>query len=289
MTGPKQVGLVYNPEVSEAAEHVEMLVRSLGLGSTSWTHSVDDVDEIREALGNTSLLVVVGGDGTILRTVRVSAPSEVPIVGINMGRVGFMAELFVDESVEKLPAYLEGQVRVEERMMLEATVSTAQDSYPKASMEALNEIVVGRGSVARLHEITTTIDGVLLESYRADAVIVATATGSTGYGLSAGGPIIYPESDVILVQPVAAHIGLRDGLVIPGDSVIELTVCNGHPAALSVDGFLDSSLGHQDKVTVKRGPHKARFLRANPPSSFYNSLSRRLGLTKLPSHRRTAK
>ncbi len=278
MTSHKLVGMVYNPDVAEAANILADLVDSLGLHRRCWSSSVDSTEEIREKLDKTSLIVVAGGDGTILRTVRISAPFDVPIVGINLGRIGFMTELKVEEAVEKLPDYLEGNMRVEERMMLEATVTSGSERRPRMKLQALNEVVMGRGSVARLHDINTTVDGEPLANYRADAVIVSTATGSTGYALSAGGSIIYPEARIVLVQPVAAHIGLRDGLVLPEESVIELTLNDGHPGMLSVDGFLDSSMNANDTVTIKRGPHMARFLRADPPSSFYASLTRRLGL-----------
>jgi NAD+ kinase len=220
---------------------------------------------------------VVGGDGTILRAVRAVASYGVPIVGVNMGRVGFMTELTVEHAAEKLPVYLEGGMRVEQRMMLQASVSPDSDK-PRITVHALNEVVVSRGSVGRLLDIETTVDGIPLTSYRADAVIVSTATGSTGYALSAGGPILYPEAKVMLVQPVAAHTGMRDGLILPGDSIIELRASGGHQPMLSVDGSLDMPLDTRERVTVQRSPYLARFLRADAASMFYSTLVRRLGL-----------
>ena len=279
MTVSDLVGLVYNSQVPEAAPLVDTLVESLHLRETSWSSPVAELEGVEDKLRRTGLIVVVGGDGTILRTVRVIAPFGVPIVGVNVGRVGFITELEADETVEKLPMYLDGELRVEERMMLEASVTSDSEPKPRITVNALNEVVVARGSVARLHDIHTSVDGVPLTSYRADAVIVSTATGSTGYALSSGGPILYPEARVVLVLPVAAHTGLRDSLILPEESVIELRASDSHEVILSADGFLDTVLETQDKVTVKRSRYVARFLRSQPPGRFYSTLTRRLGPT----------
>ena len=277
MTG--SIGLAYNSQLPEAAALVHSIVKSLDLRDRSWISSAGDLAEKSDELGRTSLVVVVGGDGTILRTVRVVAPFSVPLVGVNMGRVGFMAELAVEEAIEKLPAYLEGGMRVEERMMLQASVSH-DDGTPGVTLHALNDVVVGRGGVARLLDIETSVDGAPLTSYRADAVVVSTPTGSTGYARSAGGPILYPEADVMLVKHVAAHTGLREGLVLPGDSVVELLASGSNRAMLSVDGSHDTALAAGDRVTVARSPYVARFMRAQQQGGFYASLTRRLGVAQ---------
>ena len=275
---PKLVGLVFNSRIPESADLVSTLVESLKLDGACWTSSAAKIGDVRGELESTSLVVTAGGDGTILRTLRVIAPFQIPIVGINMGRVGFMTELKVEEAVERLPIYLDGNLRVEERMMLQASVTSGPEGEPRLVLHGLNDVVVGQTGVAHLLDIEAVVDGATLTSYRADAVIVSTATGSTGYALSAGGPIMYPEARLMLVQPVAAHTGLREGLVLPEDSVIELRAGDGRRAMLSVDGFQDARLDPDDKVSIRRSPYVARFLRANPPGSFYTSLMRRLGL-----------
>ena len=271
------VGMVHNSQLPEAADLLKTLTRSLDLQHRCWTSSAVDLPHMRDRLKSTSVVVVAGGDGTILSTVRVLAPYSVPIVGINLGRVGFMTELSEDEAVSKLPAYLEGSSRVEQRMMLQATINRESRDAPLETLHALNDVVVGRGATTRLLDIDTAVDGVPLTTYRADAVIVSTATGSTGYALSAGGPIIHPEAKVMLVQPVAAHFGLREGLILEQDSVVQLKPSDIHPPILSVDGFSEFHLDSGDKVTVKRSPHVALFLRAHTPNTFYTILSRRLG------------
>ena len=273
----KLVGLVINSRIPDAADLVSALVDSLHLQGTCWTSSVAKVGDVRDRLESTSLVVTAGGDGTILQTLRVIAPFEIPIVGVNMGRIGFMTELQVEEAAERLPMYLSGDLRVEERMMLQASVTSGSEGEPPLVLHGLNDMVLGQSGVAQLLDIDAVVDGAALTSYRADAVIVSTATGSTAYALSAGGPIMYPEARLVLVQPVAAHTGLREGLILPEDSVIELSAGDGRQAMLSVDGFQDARLDPDDKVSISRSPYVARFLRANPPSSFYTSLVRRLG------------
>lgn len=283
MAPVNMIGFVYNSLLAEARDYVDSLADSLGLKGRCWTSSAVTIHEHFDKMSNTSMVIVAGGDGTILRTVRVIASYGIPIVSINMGRVGFMTELSVDEAERKLPEYMNGDFRVENRMMLEASVRSGANGEHRQKTHALNDVVVGRGSIARLLDIDTTVDGVPLTSYRADALIVSTATGSTGYALSAGGPILYPENEVILIQPVAAHTGLRSGLVLPASSVIDIKASDEHEAVLSVDGFPDMALHHDDTVTVKRSPHTAKFLRAHPPNTFYRALTRRLGLEPYPN------
>lgn len=275
------IGLVYNSQSPATEQMVETLEKSVNLPGDHWKCAAGDLEKMNDVLPETSVIVVAGGEGTILRIVRFIAPHGIPMVVINMGRVGFMAEIRVEEAVARLPEYLDGALRVEERMMLEATVAGPSESEPRLTLHALNEAVVGRGGVSGLLDIETTIDGVLMTSYRADAVIVATATGSTGYALSAGGPIMYPETRAMLIQPVAAHTGLSNGVILPDYSVIELHGGSTHESVLSVDGFADLKLQHDDVVTIKRSPYTTKFLRAHAPSTFYAALTRRLGLENL--------
>ena len=272
------IGMVYNRLAPQAPEFLASLARGLGLDGRHWVRPAEAIDDVRDELDDTTLLVIAGGDGTILRTVRAIAPHTIPIVGVNMGRVGFMTELRVEDAITRLPYYFAGHARTEERMMLEASVTAAGETSPRLTVHALNDVVVGGSDVSSLLDVQTEIDGVPLTSFRADAVIVSTATGSTGYALAAGGPILFPEARVMLVQPVAAHTGLRDGLVVPDESVVELRPTNRSGATVIPDGFVDAHIGPHDRVRVTRSPHTARFLRANSPSAFYTTLTQRLGL-----------
>ena len=271
------IGFVYNARVEDAPSLIDSLVADLSLAERSWVSSAYDVDDMRDKFPDTSLVVIAGGDGTILRTVHSIASYSIPVVAVNMGRVGFMSELRVAEAMDRLPLYLNGDVRVERRMMLRA-VATDADGGEILSMDALNDVVVGRVGVAHLMDIDTVVDGEFLTTYRADALVVSTPTGSTGYALSAGGPIFFPEALMMMLQPVAAHTGLRDGLVLPEDTEIVLSTSDDKIALVSVDGLEDVELPAGSKVTISRSPHEARFLRSKPRTAFYNELTRRLGL-----------
>lgn len=275
MTSPTHIGFVYNAQHPTALQMTEAVMRSLGLGEDCWLSAAEDLGDMRPVLNDTRFIVIAGGDGTILRVVRSIAEFGVPLVGINMGRVGFMAELQVHEALEDLPAYLNGSARVEERMMLEVSVARGDEQEPYLTLHALNDVVVGRGGSARLLDVVATIDGVILTNYRADAVIVSTATGSTGYALSAGGPIMYPETKAMLIQPVAAHTGLRSGLILPDYTALELQASDKHEALLSVDGFTDTLLHGDDRVSIRRSRYVTRFLRRHAPTAFYAALTRR--------------
>ncbi len=271
------IGFVYNALVDDAPLLIDSLVSGLRLRERAWISSAYDVAECEDKFADTSLVIVAGGDGTILRAVHSIASYSIPIVAVNMGRVGFMSELRVQEAAKRLPDYLNGAARVERRMMLRAVVTDA-DGNAALSMDALNDVVVGRVGVAHLLDIDTVVDGEFLTTYRADALVVSTPTGSTGYALSAGGPIFFPEALMMMLQPVAAHTGLRDGLALPHDTEIALSTGRDKAALVSVDGLEDVELPPGSTVRISRSPHEARFLRAKPRTAFYNELTRRLGL-----------
>ena len=281
------IGFVHNAQQPASRALALELAEKLGLGDGSWQSSAGSLGGMGDALAATSLLVVLGGDGTILRTVRASARFSAPLVGVNMGRMGFMTELDADEAPERLPYYLEGSARVEERMMLHAEVVGESQEQPRVSVHALNDVVVGRDTIARLLEVDAAIDGVPLPTMRADAVIVATATGSTGYAMSAGGPVLYPEARLMIVKPAAPHTGLREPLVTPAESRIEIGVRSGRHTMLSADGFQDTTLDAGDRVIITRSPYTTRFLRADAPNAFYSALMARLGLERSPRGRPT--
>ena len=260
-----------------ASDVIRSLIGTLDLCDRSWVAPADDRDIDPGTLRATALIVTAGGDGTIIRVNRLAAPYSIPIVGINMGRVGFMAELSVESAAERLPQYLQGDVRTEERLMIQAEVAAQSNGETRIVAHALNEAIV-RGTLPRLLDLEVTIDGVKLATYRADGVIVSTPTGSTGYALSAGGPVLQPEAKVLLIQPLAAHISLQTGLVVPDDSTVELAVAEGREAMISVDNLTNATLQPGEKVVIKKSPYIAGFLRADSPSAFYSTLTRRLGV-----------
>ena len=274
MRGNGSVGIVYNPRSPGSMPLVQQLSQELGLGESAWIVPTQS-GEGEEPPSSMSVLITIGGDGTILWATQFAAPREIPILGVNLGRVGFMTELRADEAVGRVRDYLDSNVWVEERSMLQATVASLTTGRGPAH-QALNDVVVGRSAISRLVHLEVKIDGALLTTYRADAVILATATGSTGYSISAGGPVLHPQSKDMLLNPVATHLGLASAIVLAPDSEVEVAIRSDYMAALSVDGRADMDLAPGDVVEVMKSPYVARFLRANPPNHFYSVLTERL-------------
>ncbi len=204
-------------------------------------------------------------------------PGLTPVTGINLGRLGFMTELSTDEAEAKLSALLAGEGWIDERAMLEAELLPAGREDETARMfYALNDVVVARGAIARIVHVAASIDGELLTTYRADGVIVATATGSTGYSLAAGGPILHPQAKEFLLLPILPHLGSAYTLVLPSTAVVKLRISTTHQATLSIDGHINLPLSTGAIVTIKPGSNKARFLRIHSETSFYGSLEQKL-------------
>ena len=280
MDRKRNIGIVYSP-TPEAQSFATRLSDQLALREPGWMRPSSDEEGLEACMGQTAVVISVGGDGTILRAARAAAPHRIPVLGINLGRLGFMTELRADEALDKVAWYLEGEAGwVEERAMLQAVVvSTSEEGITgRHTFHALNDVVVARGGLPRLVHIEAQVNGTPLTTYYADALIVATATGSTGYALAAGGPILHASSQDLVVMPVAPHVSLGAALVLSGDTVMTLAVKTQTPAMVSVDGLQDMAIGPGDVVEVQRSPYSARFLRARDPKHFYATLIQRLGL-----------
>jgi NAD+ kinase len=277
----KTIGIIYNARIPEALDLSNAIVNELSLEQNSWIAPAENLDVLRERVPETDLVITAGGDGTILRAVRVTAPSGIPMVGINMGRLGFMTELQVHDAVERLPLYLDGGCRVDEHNMVQAHVfrGTNGSKYLPETFHALNDVALGRGAVSRVVTVRTSVDGADVASVRADGVILATATGSTGYCLAVGGPILNPLAESLVLKPIGAHVGLSAALVLEPKAKVGLYLEGAQPAILSVDGFENLPLEPGDWVKVEQSPLKSKFLRANPPNHFYATLTRRLGFS----------
>ena len=278
MTSFRPIGIVYNNLSSAACDMANLVAEFLQVDEADWISPAEDLDALAPRAKGTKLVITVGGDGTILRATKVASIHGIPILGINMGRLGFMTELERHDALERLPQYLNGTPWVEERAMLQVQVvdetGTPRPDIP--AQHALNDAVIGRGVVSRVITVAASIDGTQLTTYRADAVIVSTATGSTGYNLSVGGPIVFPQSQAMVIVPVAPHLGLATGLVVPGTSVLQFTLESDVEALISVDGYLNVPLRREDRVQVESSPYKARFLRTQPANRFFHTLTRRL-------------
>ena len=225
-------------------------------------------------LSEIDLLVTLGGDGSILQAARVAAPHDVLILGVNLGRVGFLTEAEPSEWEDVLSRALAGDYWVEERMML--SVACWRGDELLSESEALNDAVVGRGARGRAVHLRVDVDGGGLATYVADGLIVATPTGSTAYALAAGGPILPPELRNILLVPVAPHLSMERPIVLAEGVTVRITVVGHRPAVLMVDGQPEVELENRDVVRVEASPHVARFARVREQTYFYKTLVERL-------------
>jgi len=272
-----RVGILYHPMNKAAYALAKKLEGFLGArGVSVWLCSAWEGEKAKAQVNNTDLILSIGGDGTILRAAQVAVLGLIPVVGVNLGKLGFMTELNADEAVDKLPALLAGEGWIDERAMLEAELSLASQDEPARIFYALNDVVVARGAIARTVYVEASIDGEPLTTYKADGVIVATATGSTGYSLAAGGPILRPQSKEFLLLPILPHLSLAYTMVLPSTAIVRLRITTVHQATLSIDGHINLPISSGATVTVKQSANTARFLRICPEASFYSSLEQRL-------------
>jgi NAD+ kinase len=213
-----------------------------------------------ELAGRVDLVVVLGGDGTLLAVARAIGARDVPILGVNLGTLGFLAEIARDEIFPTLEAVLAGRFQIEERMRLD--VSVDRDGRSLGRYLALNDAVISNTALSRLVHLETRADGAEVTTYRADGLIVATPTGSTAYSLSAGGPLVHPTMQALLLTPISAHTLTHRPLVLPEESEVQVRVSDarGGQVHLTVDGQVGRELVENDLVTVRRAANPARLL-----------------------------
>ncbi|MPM63653.1 NAD kinase [bioreactor metagenome] len=216
------------------------------------------------------LMITLGGDGTMLRAGHLCAPVNVPLLGINMGRFGFLMQVALNEWKDVLQRVFNGEYAIEDRMMLEADVWRGDKLLQ--SSQVINEVVVCRGQVVRPIRIHAKVDGYSLASYMADGLIAATPTGSTAYALAVGGPIMPPELRNILIVAVAPHLSMDRAVILPEGACVEITTNTDHEAVVSLDGHTPIVLQNDDKVVVKSSHYTVKFLTFKDPGYFYRNL-----------------
>jgi NAD+ kinase len=206
------------------------------------------------------LIIVVGGDGTFLSAARAMAAHGIPLVGINLGRLGFLVDVSPDHLEANLDRILDGDYAVDDRAVLEATLDGSDHIE-----WALNDIVIHKWNTVRMVELGTFVDGHFVNAQRSDGLIVSTPTGSTAYALSGGGPLVHPALDALLLVPICPHTLSNRPLVVGGDSLIELRLCHQESGQvrLTCDGQTHLPLDAGARVRIRRSPHRARLL--HPP------------------------
>lgn len=268
---PRRVAIGAHPKLPEAFELAETIAAFLTARGVATSHGSLYEDKVRRfVLDGADLLIVLGGDGTILRGGHLCAPVGVPILGIHLGRLGFLMEAQRDDWQPTLERLLAGDFWLEQRMTLRAELPAAGEGW-----DVVNECVIGRGEAVRPVRLTAEIDGRRLTTYVADALIASTPTGSTAYALAAGGPILPPTLRNILLVPVAPHLSFDRAIVLDEGTRLRLTVYTDHQALLSVDGQAPLGLHDGDAVDVRAGDHDIAFVRLQDPAYFYRNLTSR--------------
>jgi NAD+ kinase len=277
----RRIGFAYNPTSEDA---LELRERAAGWcrmhGVEQWASPAGDTAEHLDELRQTDILVVLGGDGTFLRAAQTIAEVDVPILGINLGKVGFLSVAEADELEGVLEKLQAGAYTVRERMALTGRILQAGRT-PDGTFTALNDIVVARGSLARVVRLDVSIDESHLATFVADGLVVSSPTGSTGYSFSAGGPILDPSSRNLVVTPIAGYLSTIRSVVVSPHQVVRTRVVDAHEALVSIDGREDRRIEVGDVVEVRALERPMRFVEPNGALPFWDLLRTKVEL--LPS------
>ncbi len=269
----KRVVITIHPKMSGAndqARQVSDFLQNLGITVEICNTANCDLPQ-KLAASEVDLLIALGGDGTMLRAGHLTAPFGIPLLGINMGRFGFLMQLGRDEWQQYLPRLVSGDFEIENRMMLKAEHWRAEKLL--ASFQVLNEVVVCRGQVVRPIRIRAEVDGYTLASYVADGLIASTPTGSTAYAMAVGGPIMPPELRNILIVPVAPHLSMDQAVILPAGACVNFYPSSDHQAVMSIDGHAPVSLKNEDRVAIMASENQVKFVVFQDPGYFYRNLS----------------
>lgn len=228
----------------------------------------------RDWAGSIDCAIVLGGDGTLLNTARSIAEAKVPLFGINLGQLGFLTEVEVKDTIPALEKLISGEYLLEERMMLQASVR--REGKVSQKFICLNDAVITKGAFARIIRLKTFVNDEYVETYPADGLIVATPTGSTAYSLSAGGPLVAPELEMMIVTPICPHTLYARPLVIDGANTVKVEIHSDQgEIMLTLDGQYGYSLQPGDEVIIEKAPYKTKLLKLNR-RSFYEILREKL-------------
>lgn len=277
----KRVGLTIKSELSEKdelvsrvlavleRERIDVCIDRKRLSGVTCTKGLKNLSRSR-----IDLLIVIGGDGTMVRAVRELQTRRIPLLGINRGNIGFLAEIDVGEIESVLPALLRGHGTIEERHLLSVTVHRGRSSVAFRE-RALNEAVIAQGAIARLLDLKTTVRTEPLTTYRADGLIIATPTGSTAYSLSAGGPIVHPRLPALILTPINPHSFSQKPIVLPGTYTVEVEVVHrertsrDYEVSLTLDGQVYEHLQPNDRIAIRMDDETVPFLRRTRDTFFH--------------------
>jgi NAD+ kinase len=278
----QRVGFAYNP-TKEAA--LELRERAEGWcqlrGIAHWAAPAGELSALVEQLPETGVLVVLGGDGTFLRAARAVAEVDVPLLGVNLGKIGFLSKVETNGLEATLARLVEGDFKIEDRMALEATIHPGGRDEAGETFFALNEIAVARGSMARVCRLEVEIGPSHLATFTADGLIISSPTGSTGYSFSAGGPIVDPSSRNLIVTPIAGYLTAIRSVVVSPRHTVRCRVVDAYDVLMSVDGREDRRLAIGDVVSVCEMSRPIRLVEPRGAVPFWDLLRQKSEL--LPS------
>lgn len=274
----RQIALLYNPDKPQACSVRQTIEQRLGEKDIDAllvpVRYDSDIRALKPKVVDSELAVVLGGDGTLLGVARQLARYSVPILGINIGHLGFLTESEPSQLGQSIECIVDKSYRLEHRLMIEARVIRREVQI--AESIALNDVGLGKASFSRMVTVDVEVDDVYLDTYRGDGVIVSTPTGSTAYSLSCGGPIVSPQVDVMLITPICPHTLFSRPCVIGPNQIIAMTVQATHPdVGLMIDGQEGTRIQNEDKIMIRRSPFDTILARL-PNRQFFDVLRTKL-------------
>ncbi len=277
------IGIIVNvekPDINQITAHIVSWLENNGIkvyvnivGDLCGTTQMQTCTE-KELIENCQCVIVLGGDGTLLHSARLIAAGDIPIFGVNLGQLGFLTEIELNDLTPALEKLVSGEYRIEERMMIQATVYRNGKEISK--FYGLNDAVITKGAFARLIRLKTYVNNEYVDIYPADGLIISSPTGSTAYSLSAGGPLVVPNLELMIVTPICPHTLSSRPLVVDRDSIIKVELQSTQAEImLTIDGQRGHSLKSFDEIIVQKSPHNAKFIKLSN-RGFYEILRKKL-------------
>jgi len=267
------IGKWKNPRAVEELHRLLPFLKKEGF-SVYVEREVDLNESVLQLSSPIDLLIVMGGDGTLLRGIRLLQGRDVPIMGINLGGLGFMTWTNLGEVEETIMAFKKGELKVEKRMMLRGKVIRKESEI--LSMDVLNDVVVNKGALARIIQIYVEVNDKFLSRYRADGLIVSTPTGSTAYSLAAAGPVVHPSVECIILSPICPHTLTNRPIIISPEAKIKIIIERGEEVYITLDGQVGFILEKDDVVMVEKSPHTANLIMPKG-KDYFSILRKKLG------------